>query len=52
MMNFTKILGAMMLAVLLAACGSSEAGAADTAPVVVDPNATANAQLVLDTAPD
>lgn len=49
MMNLTKMLGAMALALLLAACGSSEAGSAS---VAVDPNATANAQLVLDTAPD
>lgn len=49
MMNLTKMLGAMALALLLAACGSSESGAAT---VGVDPNATASAQLVLDTAPD
>lgn len=52
MMKLTTMLGAMALALMLAACGSSEAGAAGAAPDVADSNATASAQLVLDAAPD
>ena len=51
-MKLTSMLGAIALALLLAACGSSEAGSPAATPVVVDSNATATAQLVLDDVPD
>lgn len=51
-MKLISMFGAMTLALLLAACGSSEAGGAAATPAVVEPNATATAKLVLDNVPD
>ena len=51
-MKLSTMLGAMALAMMLAACGSPETNGAGATPVVTDPNATASAKLHLDTAPD